>query len=187
MREHLKALQVLVLIGLAGVALATAAGVWELIVAAPIHTTVFVDATDPIGLPAGIQADEVSEIDVEISSPTGRQRLLYGLTQAPTALLLLVVLAMLATLLQRARRTDPFTQKTVRSLRLMGVALAAGVVAVVVEGAARLLLSETVRTNSFSAVMEVPFAWLLGAFVCFTIAEVINRGRVMRDELAAVI
>ena len=173
--------------GLAGVAVATAAGVWELIAAAPIHTTVFFYASYPAGLPAGIKADEVSEIDVEISSPTGRQRLLYGLTQAPTTFLLLVVLAMLATLLQRARRTDPFTPQTVRSLRLIGVALAAGVVAVVVEGAARLLLSETVRTNSFAAVMEVPFVWLLGGFVCFAVAEVINRGRVMRDELATVI
>ena len=147
----------------------------------------FVDAANAVGLPEDIRADEVSEVGVEISSPTGRQRLLYALTQAPTTIVLLVVLAMLAALLRRARQTDPFTPQTVRSLRLMGVALAAGVLAVAVEGAARLLLSETVTPDRIAADMGIPFVWLLGGFVCFAIAEVINRGCAMRDELATVI
>jgi hypothetical protein len=187
MREHLKALHVLVLVGLVGVALATAAGVWDLIAGGPIHTTVFVDAANAVGLPEDVKADEVSEVGVEISSPTYRQRLLYALTQAPTTILFLVVLAMLAALLRRARRADPFAPQTVRSLRLIGAALATGVVAVIVEGGAQLLLSETVTPDRFEAVMEVPYLWLLGGFVCFAIAEVINRGCAMRDELATVI
>ncbi|GIH08940.1 hypothetical protein Rhe02_70070 [Rhizocola hellebori] len=176
----------LVLIVLVGTSLATAIGVWQLIVAAPIHTTVFVDA-DAAWPVEGVSADQSGEVGVEIRSPTGRQRLLYGLTKAPTAFLLLAVLAMLAALLRRARRTDPFTPHTVRSLRLMGAALATGVVAVAVQGAAQLLLSETITPKRIAAVMDVPFGWLLGGFVCFAIAEVINRGCAMRDELATVI
>jgi hypothetical protein len=187
MREHLKAFHVLVLVGLVGVATATTAGIWQLAVAAPIHTTVFVDSATEVGLPPGIEADEVSEVGVEISSPTGRQRLLYALTQAPTTILLLIVLSMLAALLRRARRTDPFTPQTVRSLRLIGVTLATGVVAVAVEGAARLLLSETVSPDRIAAEIGVPFVWLLGGVLSFAVAEVINRGCAMRDELATVI
>jgi hypothetical protein len=185
-REHLKALHVLVLIALAGTALATAVGIWQLITAAPIHTTVFVDA-DSFQLAQGVMADETGEVIVEISSPTGRQRILYGLTQAPTAFLSLAVLAMLAALLRRTRRTDPFTPQTVRSLRLMGAVLATGIVAVVLEGAAQLLLSETITPDRMSADMGIPFAWLLGGFICVTIAEIIKRGCAMRDELATVI
>ena len=187
MREHLKAFHVLVLAGLVGVALATAAGVWELIVAAPIHTTVFVDAANAVGLPEDIRADEVSEVGVVIGSPTGRQRLLYALTQAPTTILLLVVLAMLAALLRRARRTDPFTPQTVRSLRLMGVGIDNGGRRGRRGGRGTAAPERNRHAGQDRGRIGIPFVWLLGGFVCFAIAEVVNRGCAMRDELATVI
>ncbi|HCT80502.1 MAG TPA: hypothetical protein DGG94_22010 [Micromonosporaceae bacterium] len=186
-RDFLKELYVFVLIALAGTAVATAIGLFDLVTGAPIHTPLFLETQIEPPLPAGVTADIVSEVGVEIAKPTERQRLLYGLTQAPTALLLLVVFGLLARTLHRARRSDPFTSHTVRSLRWIGLALLAGLTAGAVEGWARLALTETISPDRWGATVDLRLAWLFGGFLCFAIAEIVKRGCDMRDELNAVI
>jgi hypothetical protein len=101
--------------------------------------------------------------------------------------LLLVALGLLTLLLHRARRNGPFTKQTVNGLRWIGVTLWAGMIAAMIEGWAQVALSETLNPEAWVYSLQFPFGWLFGGFVCFTVAEMVHRGRTLRDELATVI
>ena len=176
-RDFLKELEVLSVVGLAATAIGVALGVAHLLSGNPISYEA----------PAAAADHPFTMVIVQIDEPSAEQRLLFGLSQAPTPLLLVAVLALLVYTLHRARRTDPFTPQTVRNLRLMGLVLLLGLSTNVVQGWALGALSATVTPDRWSATASVPLGWLFGGFVCFAIAEVVNRGRVMRDELASVI
>lgn len=183
----LRELQILVLAAIGIVAIGVALWVVELIGGDPIHTTISVPSRISVDLPPGVRPDASNELNVEVVAPTTRQRVLFGLTLAPTALVLLIALLLLARTLQRARNTDPFTRQTVTGLRWIGVALCAGVPATFAEGWAQLALSSTITSDPWSATIPLPFAWVLGGFVCFAVAEIVRRGSSLREELATVI
>ena len=94
--------------------------------------------------------------------PSAAQVALYWLGRAPEPLLLLVLGAMLAQLLRRARRADPFTPATVRSLRrIAGLTLAGGVTASAVAFVGQLALAMSVTGNQAAGML--PAAGGLGA------------------------
>ncbi len=189
-RDFLRELQIVVWIGLVILALIVILEAIDLLTGGPVTTTVPVSADDlpPLGLSRpGLTVEPPTEITVVIDNPTPRQRLLHALAQAPSALLFLTVLALLARIIHHARKTHPFTARTVNGLRWMGLVLFAGLTAAAVEGWARLLLSESVLIDHWSATMQLPLAWLFGGLLCFAVAEVVQRGVLMREELAAVI
>jgi hypothetical protein len=92
--------------------------------------------------------------------------------------------------LRRARRDDPFLPATVRRLRVLAiVVLVGGPVAFIVETIAAMDLSARVTNRYLGAIFDLtPLGvWLLVGFGFLAIAEVVNRGRAMRAELASVI
>lgn len=185
--DFLKEFQVVVLIGLAAVAIGTVVGVVDLLNGGPIPADLMMRLSAEAGLPEGVRASPPGVMEVEIISPTSRQRFLYALTQLPTAIVWLATLSMLAFTLRRARRADPFTSTTVRDLRLTGGALWSGIIAAPAESLASFLLSETLTPDRFGATMQLPVGWFFGGFVCFAVAEIVRRGSRMREDLATVI
>jgi hypothetical protein len=176
-RDFLKELEILATVGLAAIVVGTAFGVARLITGAPIS----------IDLPATPADHPFTTVNVEIAHPSAWQRVLFGLTQAPTAVLLIAVFALLVRTLHRARTIDPFTPQTIRNLRWMGLVLLLGLSTTFLEGWAQAALSATVRPERWGLTVQLPIAWLFGGLLCFAIAELVNRGRIMRDELASVI
>jgi hypothetical protein len=75
----------------------------------------------------------------------------------------------------------------VRNLRVIGLLLLLGLSTTIREGWAHGILTATVSPYRWSVTAQLPLAWLFGGFLCFAIAEMVNRGRIMRDELASVI
>ena len=98
------------------------------------------------------------------------------------------MLALLAGLVRKAKRDDPFTEFTVRRLRATAaVAVGGGYLGFLVELLAAMHLSSTMLIDTVAGVAFLPAHWLLIGFGCFAIAEVVRRGRAMRDELDAVV
>lgn len=189
-RDFLKELQVLVLLGLAGVLFVIGFGIADLLTGGPIVTHLLVEPTEVTpasALPSGVTAYPIDELTVEIAHPTARQRVMHWLTQGPTAVIAVIFLALLARIIHRARRSDPFTARTVRGLRWLGVVLWLGVIAVPVEAWAQSLLSQTINPDRLAASFDLPLVWLFGGFLCFAVAEVVQRGRTLREELETVI
>ncbi|MET8776974.1 DUF2975 domain-containing protein [Nocardia sp. NPDC004654] len=100
---------------------------------------------------------------------------------------MLAALALLALVLYRARRSDPFTPRTVAGLRLIGAVLLAGMIGALLEGAAELVLDRTVDSARTAGGFEVAIGWPLAGLGCFVVAEILARGTRMRDDLATVI
>ncbi|MGH8878750.1 MAG: DUF2975 domain-containing protein, partial [Stackebrandtia sp.] len=67
-----------------------------------------------------------ADVEVEVIDPTPGEYALYLLTWLPTACVTIAVAAMLFALVKRARRTDPFTARTVRRLRAIGLVVLIG-------------------------------------------------------------
>src|SRR5262245_1235535 len=176
-RDFLIGLEITAIVGLIAVVAGSAFGVAGLISGAPIS----------LDLPTAPADHPFTMMNVEIAHPSAQQRVLFGLTQAPTAVLLIAVFALLARTMYRARTVDPFTPQTVRNLRWIGLVLLLGMSAAFVQGWAQGELSATIRPEHWSLTVQLPIAWIFGAFVCFAFAEMVNRGRIMRDELSSVI
>lgn len=140
------------------------------------------------GLRPGITVADNQDLAVVIADPGLRERATYLLTVLPSMLAVLVLLALMFRLVRHARRSDPFTRATVRQLRVLAVvALVGGYLAVLVEMFAELELSGLVVQDALFATINFLPYWLLVFFGLLAMAEVVNRGCSMRDELATVI
>lgn len=142
------------------------------------------------GLRAGARLDPDGLLDIRVDDPTARQATLAVLATAPTGLVVLAMLAMLLAVVRHARRHDPFTAATVRRLRLLGaVVIVGGVLAWAVEFIAGAGIVATVTQAGYGGTVSplVPVMWTLVGFGYLAVAEIVNRGRAMRAELAEVI
>ncbi len=142
------------------------------------------------GLTGGAELDLHGEVGLTVANPSPYQAILGALTVLPTGLVVLMMLAVLVRVVRDARRTDPFTEATVRRLRQLGaVVIIGGVLAWVVEFYAQFALAGTVTETGSGATLTLlkPAIWLLVGFGYLAIAEVVSRGRAMRAELDRVI
>lgn len=171
---------------LAVVALADSAG--RASVSVPVATDLVADLGAPSGLADGVTLDPHGTVDLLIDVPTTGETLwslaswLPGLLMgATTVVLLLVVVA-------EARRGTPFSGRTVRCLRAVGlVALLGGPAAILLTGVASGILTDAVLTGPGDPSPVLTFDWLVVGVGFLALAEVIRRGREMREELDEVI
>ncbi|MFK3979439.1 DUF2975 domain-containing protein [Micromonospora sp. NPDC050397] len=160
----------------------------------PVVAQVPVEAvTGVAGASGGLRAGAVvdGEVDVLVADPTPGQAAMYLLTTLPTLTLVAAVLALLWAALRRARRADPFTDGTVRRLRLIGwVAIVGGILTQAAQTVASLGLTARVTTDGgWSATLNLTriVLFLLVGFGFLAIAEILKRGSAMRTELETVI
>ncbi|WP_020524253.1 DUF2975 domain-containing protein [Catelliglobosispora koreensis] len=145
-------------------------------------------STITAGLPAG--ATPTGDLDVLIPNATTAQIVAHQLTSLPTFAVAAAVLTLLWKALRRARREDPFSAGTVRSLRVIGAVAVTGILAQVIETAASAWLSSNVLPDGgWSTTLDLASAglFLLAGFGFFAIAEIINRGLAMRAELETLV
>ncbi|MFC6016152.1 DUF2975 domain-containing protein [Plantactinospora solaniradicis] len=187
-------MQALLVLGLVGTGLAVVVtGVRTVLgdspVIAQLPADAMTDVAGPVaGLDDGVTIGPDSIVEVQIADPSIHQVVAEALTSLPTVLVVVSTLLMLLRIVRRARRGDPFTAGTVRQLRILAVlVIAGGAVAGTVENLAALDLSLTVTEETAYTVWQLPAGWLLAGFGLMAIAEVVNRGAVMRDELDTVI
>lgn len=187
-------MQALLVLGLVGTALAVGVtGARTVLGDSPVIARLPADALTDVagpvaGLADGVTIGSDSIIEVQIADPSVHQVIAEALTSLPTVLVVLTMLLMLLRIVRRARRGDPFTTGTVRQLRILAVlVIAGGTVAGIVESLAALDLSLTVDGETAYTAWHPPAGWLLAGFGLLAIAEVVNRGAVMRDELDTVI
>jgi hypothetical protein len=191
--DWLRELQGLSLCGLVvvGAGLAVVVG---LAITGPLDTSVPADqaiAADALTeLRPGVTLNSRGMVDVSIRHPSPGQAALGILAVAPTALVVLAMFAILLGVIRHARRHNPFTAATVLRLRWLGVVvMIGGALAWAVEFAASFALVATVSQSGAGGTLTLiePMMWLVIGFGYLTVAEVVNRGRAMRDELADVI
>jgi len=190
--DWLGEMQTLCIVGLAFVGLATVVPIgWAMLGGKPVTAELSADTMTGVagaatGLP-GVTVAPGSTVEVQVADPSLHQQIAEALTSLPTKLVVFAMLLMVLRIVRRARHGDPFTAATVRQLRRLGVlVIAGGTVAGIVEAFAMFDLSRTVGNNVY-AIWDLPAGWLLAGFGFLAVAEVINRGTAMRDELATVI
>jgi hypothetical protein len=175
------------------------------VVVSVVRVAMMAFGDDPV--PVGLQARDVDglvgdhpeaggatvaadgAVEASVADPSGHQVLLSTLTWLPTVVLVVAVLALLFRALRDARRADPFTARTVRRLRILAVvALVGGEVVAITEAFSGMALVGTVLpSGGFHGVLWLPFGWLFAGIGFLALAELIRRGRAMREELAEVI
>jgi hypothetical protein len=137
---------------------------------------------------SGLTPVDGATVEVRVADPTAAQLGLYWLARLPVGLAGLAVVGYVAVLLRRARRHDPFTPAMVRGLRgLAALTVAGGVLGTALAAVGELALAMNVTGDEAAAVLPIPVAWLLAGFGFQAVAEIVNRGVAMRDELAGVV
>jgi DUF2975 family protein len=186
----LKELQGLLVISLALAAVLTVGGI-ILAFGEPLEVRLSATAVTgsvDSGLRAGASVVSDQMVNVVVAEPTAWQQTLWVLSNLPTQLVIMAMLALLLAIVRNARRADPFTAVTVRRLRVVAViALIGGYLAFFAEVLASFVLSDTVMADGVMAFSEVPLYWFPVGFGLFAVAEVIQRGCALRDELETVI
>jgi hypothetical protein len=141
---------------------------------------------DASRLPAGVELDDRVWVAAQIAEPSAVQSMLHAATVVPTYLVVLAALVILLRLIRHARAGEPFTQRTVRLLQLLGATvLIGGIAADLVAEYAQRALTAPLVTGPVGGFVWTGW-WLagLGAMVVATAAE---RGVAMRTELDNVI
>jgi hypothetical protein len=131
-----------------------------------------------------------AQVEVGLPEPSVEEVATWLLTWLPTFAVFLTVVMLLLSLVQHARRSDPFTRTTVRRLRVLAVVTLLGAAAAhLVEYLAEFSLTYAVlQSSAFSITYEVlPGPALLVGLAFLVIAEVVRRGCAMREELDTVI
>lgn len=139
---------------------------------------------------AGVTVPGEGTVEALVADPSGSQITLSTLTWLPTVVLVIAVLTLVFRLLRDARRSDPFTRRTVRRLRILAiVALVGGEAVAITESLCGLSLVDSVLPDpgGFYGVLNLPIGWVFVGFAFLAVGELINRGRALRDELAGVI
>lgn len=138
-------------------------------------------------LPSGPALEADALIAVRVEDPSTAQTIWSALRDAPIFVVVLAILAILLVMVRDARRTDPFTERTVRRLRWLGAwAIVGGSVVSLLESFAMAQLSHSV-TDGAVAVWELPGLWFAVGSGFLALSAVINKGRAMRTELDEVI
>lgn len=136
----------------------------------------------------GVAIAAEQDVTVTLADPDAGQRAAWALAELPTQAVAAALLALLLGLVRHARREDPFTPATVRRLRAVAAtAIAGGVFAFTVELLASMHLSTTAVVGDIAGISHLPVHWLLIGFGLLAVAEVVKRGRAMREELETVV
>jgi len=132
--------------------------------------------------------DPDGSVDIRVTDPSTRQRVLNVLTGLPSYALGLTMLVLLWSTVRMARRVDPFSPAVARRLTVLGfVVIGGGPLADVIQLAATFLGSETVFDGILSASYVASWWWILTGFGFLAMAEIVKRGAAMRAELDQVI
>ncbi|ADD44048.1 DUF2975 domain-containing protein [Stackebrandtia nassauensis] len=174
-------------VGVVGLTGGTNAGTVQVRVPGTVADQPVITATEGLSDRAAVAAD--GGIDVVITDPTLGEYGLSLLTWLPGYCLIMVVTGMLFTMIRRARRTDPFTAATVTTLRRLGsVALIGGVAVQLAAMLANYALSGSVLASGTAGAFDYfPWGWVLGGLAAYTVADIMARGRRMREDLDGVI
>lgn len=172
--------------GAAGVAMSVAGD--SLAVEVPARAVAGVAGASD-GLRAGATVDPDGVLGVVVAKPAAPERTAAALTDAPTYVVVVTMLAMLYAVVRRARREDPFLTAIVRRLRWLGVvALIGGPLAAIAEMVATLDLTRRLTGDPAASLDATAIGvWLLAGFGFLAVAEIVNRGRALRAELETVI
>src|SRR5665648_562023 len=158
------------------VAVLAVAGLAEAARRSPTTVAVPISALSPLtgaglrDLAPGASLDPAGTADVVVADPTTSQVLWSLTTWLPALAIGVAVLVLLLTVVTGARRGDPFTDRT--------IALGA---------LARSALSDSVLAGSGDLSPAITLDWLIVGMGFLALAEVIRRGRSMRQELDEVI
>lgn len=178
----------------AGVVTATAAAVWDVV-------TTFTSGVDmrvplpalevsELSLPAGLTAPDWGAMDLTITDPSIAQRLWGLLAVVPGKVVLVAVAVLLFLAVRVARRDDPFAPGVVRRVRLSAaVALIGGLLVTVATPLAELALAVGVDAggDGFSFAVSLSPVWIMAGVSLLAVAEILRRGKGLRDELAEVV
>lgn len=140
----------------------------------------------PGSLPEGVTVDASARVAARVGDPTAAQTALHLAASLPTTCVVVAMLALLARIVGRARRGDPFTAGTVRRLRLLGLTVLAG-------GAAADVVEELAHRALLAPIVDGPVGgfvwsgWWLTGFAFLAVAEVVNRGVRMRADLEGLV
>ncbi|MFK0258995.1 DUF2975 domain-containing protein [Streptomyces sp. NPDC090445] len=145
-----------------------------------------------LGARDGARLDAVARYCAQ--DPSAGQRTLHILAEVPSFVLLLGGLALLDRLLRSAARDGIHARRTAAGLRTLALwVLAGGVVACLVEAAARTALLSTLTTHvAFSAgavlyTLTPPYLLLLTGLGLLVFARITRAGAAMREDLETVI
>ncbi|MEV6929083.1 hypothetical protein AB0M46_31960 [Dactylosporangium sp. NPDC051485] len=167
--------------------------------AVALATTRSIEFAMPVATAPGL-ATEIGGVTVQVvvPGPTGWQLVAHALVSFPTFAVIVTLLALLLTVVHRARRGGPFDTAVIRRLRLLaGVGLIGGVAAQLAEFFVRAQLTASIPEDqipyNWQAQSHVDIdltrigLWILVGVGFMAFAEVVNRGRTLRAELDAVI
>ncbi len=191
--DWLGEVQVALVVGAAAVGVAITAVVWSGIAGSPVVARVPAEVITGVsgaagGLTGGAVVGADSVVEVLVAEPGARQAIASAFTALPGLLVVLAMLVVLGRIVRAARAADPFTDETVRRLRVLAVSVfVGGVAASVVETVAAVNLALSVTEGSFATDWVVPGRWLLLSIGLLAVAEVIKRGTALRAELATVV
>lgn len=130
---------------------------------------------------------------IPTARPTVAQTLLYAVSHGVAFSLAVIPMLILARRLIGGVLTEgPFTGKTVRRLRVLGVVvLAGGAVSELTEYITARILLDSAVTASLRTWAEPDFHltlwWLMPGLIVLAFAEVVRRGQTLSDELDTVI
>jgi hypothetical protein len=128
-----------------------------------------------------------------VGHATTAQRVLFTMSHGVVFCLAVIPMLILARrLIAGVLADDPFTQRTVRRLRVLGgVVLAGGAVSELTEYlTARILLGSAVSADLRTWArpdFHLTLWWLMPGLILLAFAEVVRRGRTLREELDTVI
>lgn len=167
--------------------------------AVALATTKSIEYDMPVATAPDLGAEiEGITVQMVVPGPTGWQFAAHALVSFPTFVVIVTLLALLLTVVHRARRGGPFDAAVIRRLRLLaGVGLVGGVAAQLIEFFAREQLTASIPENlmpyAWQAQSHVDIdltrigLWILVGVGFMAFAEVVNRGRTLRAELDTVI
>jgi hypothetical protein len=141
----------------------------------------------PARLPSGVEYQTEGWIRAQNMEPTLSEGALDALTSVPTSLVLAGTLLVLLRVVKDAWDRNPFSARTIRRLRLLGVTLLlGGCLAEAVESAATLALDQPIQFDSVGTYLIVPW-WFIAGLAALAVAEVISRGFAMWTELETLV
>jgi hypothetical protein len=141
---------------------------------------------DPTRLPAGVTLDDGVWVHAQVTEPSTAQSALYAATVLPTLFVVLAALVILLQLTRHAHAGEPFTRRTVRLLRILGVTVLAG-------GATCDVVGEYAQRALTAPLVDGPVGgfvwsgWWLTGLAALVVATAAERGVTMRTELDSVI
>ena len=145
------------------------------------------------GIRPGATAGSGSTVTVCVQHPSSGQYALSFLTQAPTALLMLAILALVVRLLIVVRRRGPFVTQIASGLRFLAwFILAGGVAATAVQSAASAYFLQTTISDPVPVLADTisgmnPWVPVLAACSLLTLARIMRVGARMQDDLAGTV